>query len=62
MHCLHVQTVVATLYGNGNTMICQAHSRVKVGIPSSALLNVQSNHLAVGHELPIFPSLSEART
>ncbi|KAI8533615.1 hypothetical protein RHMOL_Rhmol10G0023300 [Rhododendron molle] len=55
-------TVVATLYGNGNTMICQANSRVKVGIPSSALLNVQSDHLAVGHELPIFPSLSEART
>lgn len=52
-------TVVATLYGNRDTIICQAHGRVKVGIPSSALLNVQSDHLAVGHELPIFPSLSE---
>lgn len=62
MQFFHVQTVVATLYGNRDTIICQAHGRVKVGIPSSALLNVQSDHLAVGHELPIFPSLSEART
>ncbi|PSS30358.1 Nuclear pore complex protein [Actinidia chinensis var. chinensis] len=52
-------TVVARIYGNGDTMICQAHGQVKVGIPSSVLLNVQSDQLAVGREMPIFPSFSE---
>ncbi|GMP29371.1 hypothetical protein CsSME_00004505 [Camellia sinensis var. sinensis] len=41
-------TVVATVYGNGDIMICQAHGQVRVGIPSSVKLNVQSDQLAVG--------------
>uniref|UniRef100_A0A5B7BTW7 BIG2 domain-containing protein n=1 Tax=Davidia involucrata TaxID=16924 RepID=A0A5B7BTW7_DAVIN len=52
-------TLVATVYGNGDTIICQAYGRVKVGIPSSVVLNVQSDQLAVGREMPIFPSFSE---
>ncbi|XAR51910.1 hypothetical protein NMG60_11006706 [Bertholletia excelsa] len=52
-------TVVATVYGNGDIMICQVHGQIKVGIPSSLILNVQSDQLAVGHEMPIFPSFSE---
>lgn len=52
-------TVVAKIYGNGDTVICQAYGSVKVGVPSSAILKVQSEQLAVGREMPIFPSLSE---
>lgn len=52
-------TVVATVYGNGDIMICHAHGQVRVGIPSSVKLNVQSDQLAVGREMPIFPYFSE---
>lgn len=52
-------TLVATFYGNGNIMICQAYGKVKVGVPSSAVLNVQSEQLAINRKMPIFPSLSE---
>ncbi|KAL7213703.1 hypothetical protein ACSBR2_016266 [Camellia fascicularis] len=52
-------TVVATVYGNGDIMICHAHGQVRVGIPSSVKLNVQSDQLAVGREMPIFPYISE---
>ncbi|GMP75757.1 hypothetical protein CsSME_00032736 [Camellia sinensis var. sinensis] len=41
-------TVVATVYGNGDIMICHAHGQVRVGIPSSVKLNAQSDQLAVG--------------
>ncbi|KAK9004035.1 hypothetical protein V6N11_001853 [Hibiscus sabdariffa] len=53
-------TLIAKVYGNGDDVICQAYSSVKVGVPSSALLNVQSEKLAVGHETPIYPLFSEA--
>ncbi|KAF8399768.1 hypothetical protein HHK36_015638 [Tetracentron sinense] len=53
-------TLLATVYGNGDTVICQAYGRVKIGIPSSVILNVQSEQLGVGREMPIFPSLPEA--
>ncbi|KAL2529004.1 Nuclear pore complex protein [Forsythia ovata] len=52
-------TLVATIFGNGDIMLCQAYGKVKVGIPSSALLNVQSKQVAVGRQMPIYPSLSE---
>ncbi|KAE8694381.1 GP210 protein [Hibiscus syriacus] len=42
-------TLIAKVYGNGDDVICQAYSSVKVGVPSSAILNVQSEQLAVGH-------------
>ncbi|XP_042500148.1 nuclear pore complex protein GP210 [Macadamia integrifolia] len=52
-------TLLATVYGNGDTVICQTHGRVKVGIPSLMILSVQSEQLGVGREMPIFPSLPE---
>ncbi|KAF5943412.1 hypothetical protein HYC85_017489 [Camellia sinensis] len=39
-------------------MICHAHGQVRVGIPSSVKLNVQSDQLAVGREMPLFPYFS----
>ncbi|GAV68566.1 RRM_1 domain-containing protein/Big_2 domain-containing protein [Cephalotus follicularis] len=54
-------TILATVYGNGDIVICRASGSVEVGVPSSVLLNVQSEQLTVGHEMPIFPSFPEAR-
>ena len=34
---------------------------IKVGVPSLVTLNVQSKQLDVGREMPIFPSVPEAR-
>ncbi|KAK6256416.1 hypothetical protein SCA6_017721 [Theobroma cacao] len=53
-------TLVATVYGNGDSVICQAYGSVKVGVPSSAILNVQSEQLAVGRETTIYPLFPEA--
>ncbi|KAH6830507.1 embryo defective 3012 [Perilla frutescens var. hirtella] len=52
-------TLVATIYGGGDIMLCRAYGIVKVGIPSSAVLNVQSEQVAVDRRMPIYPSLSE---
>ncbi|KAL8471258.1 hypothetical protein ACS0TY_028786 [Phlomoides rotata] len=52
-------TLVATIYGDGDIVLCRAYGIVKVGIPSSAILNVQSEQLAVDRSMPIYPSLSE---
>ncbi|XP_052195537.1 nuclear pore complex protein GP210 isoform X2 [Diospyros lotus] len=52
-------TVIATVYGYGDAMICQARGQVNVGIPSSMILNVQSDQLAIDHEMPIFPYFPE---
>lgn len=52
-------TLVATVHGNGDKVICQAYGRVIVGVPSSVMLNVQSEQLAIGHDMPIYPSLSK---
>ncbi|KAK4710846.1 hypothetical protein R3W88_005359 [Solanum pinnatisectum] len=52
-------TIVTKMYRNGDIFICQAYGEVKVGVPSSAMLNVQSEQLAVGRQIPIIPSLSE---
>ncbi|CBI34863.3 unnamed protein product, partial [Vitis vinifera] len=52
-------TLVATVYGKGDTVICQAYGRIKVGVPSLVTLNVQSEQLDVGREMPIFPSLPQ---
>ncbi|XP_007031576.2 PREDICTED: nuclear pore complex protein GP210 [Theobroma cacao] len=52
-------TLVATVYGNGDSVICQAYGSVKVGVPSSAILNVQSEQLAVGREATIYPLFPE---
>ena len=52
--------MLATVYGNSDDVICQAYGTIKVGVPSSAILNVQSEQLAVGRETPIYPLFSEA--
>ncbi|XP_019185742.1 PREDICTED: nuclear pore complex protein GP210 isoform X2 [Ipomoea nil] len=52
-------TVIATVYTSGDLVICQAYGKVKVGVPSLAMLSVQSEQFAVGRHMPIFPSLSE---
>ncbi|XP_073140167.1 nuclear pore complex protein GP210 [Henckelia pumila] len=52
-------TVVVTIYSTGDKLLCQAYTAVKVGIPSSAILNVQSEQLAIGRFTQIHASLSE---
>ncbi|KZV46427.1 nuclear pore membrane glycoprotein 210-like [Dorcoceras hygrometricum] len=52
-------TIVVTIYSTGDFLLCQAYSAVKVGIPSSAILNVQSEQLAVGRLTRVHSSLSE---
>ncbi|XP_015576193.2 nuclear pore complex protein GP210 isoform X1 [Ricinus communis] len=52
-------TILSTVYGNGDVVICQAYGDVKVGVPSSAMLNVQSEQLDVGRNVPIYPSFLE---
>lgn len=58
---LHVQTLVARVYKHGGGVICQAYGNVKVGIPSSVMLNTQSDQIGVGMEMPIYPLFPEAR-
>ncbi|KAL8043788.1 hypothetical protein ABFX02_08G007800 [Erythranthe guttata] len=52
-------TLIATIFGDGGIMLCRAYGKVKVGIPSSAVLSVQSEQIAVDRTMPIHPSLSE---
>ncbi|XP_077228958.1 embryo defective 3012 isoform X2 [Tasmannia lanceolata] len=52
-------TVSAKVYRNGGKVICEARGRVKVRIPSSMILNLQSEQLSVGREMPVFISSSE---
>ncbi|KAK9117285.1 hypothetical protein Sjap_016232 [Stephania japonica] len=53
-------TIRALVYGNRGTVICEVRGRVRVGIPSSAILSLQSEKLSVGREMPVFPTLSKA--
>ncbi|OMO69335.1 Bacterial Ig-like, group 2 [Corchorus olitorius] len=39
-------TVLAKVYGNADGLICQVYGSVIVGVPSTAILNVQSEQLA----------------
>ncbi|KAJ0969107.1 hypothetical protein J5N97_021984 [Dioscorea zingiberensis] len=52
-------TVHASVFGNGGSFICEAYGQVEVGIPSTFSLNLQSDQLSVGCEMPIFPSFPE---
>lgn len=61
MYCFDGQTILSTVYGNGDVVICQAYCNIKVGVPSSPILNVQSEQLNVGRDMPIYPSFPEAR-
>lgn len=42
-------------------MICQADAVVTIGIPSSAMLQAQSEQVAVGHEMPVYPLFAEVK-
>ncbi|CAA0820165.1 Nuclear pore complex protein GP210 [Striga hermonthica] len=52
-------TLTATIYGDGDIELCRAYALVEVGVPLSAVLNVQSEHLAIGRTMPVYPSLSK---
>ncbi|KAM0958021.1 hypothetical protein EV1_023125 [Malus domestica] len=52
-------TIRATFFRNGDIVICEAYGSVKVGVPSSVILNAQSELLGVGHEMPIYPLFSQ---
>lgn len=61
--CIYDQTILAKVFGNGGDLvICQAYGRVEVGVPSSVTLNVQSEQIGIGREMPIYPSLPKARS
>ncbi|KAJ6775802.1 NUCLEAR PORE MEMBRANE GLYCOPROTEIN 210 [Salix koriyanagi] len=52
-------TILSTVFGNGRVVVCQAHGRINVGVPSLSMLSAQSNKLDVGREMPIYPSFPE---
>lgn len=53
---IYLQTILATIYGRENSILCQASGSVNVVVPSSAVLNVQSEKLGVNREMPIYPA------
>ncbi|KAK4272113.1 hypothetical protein QN277_020709 [Acacia crassicarpa] len=52
-------TILARVFINDDTVICEAHSTLRVGVPSTVTLCSQSEQLGVGRELPIYPSFLE---
>ncbi|KAL6532745.1 hypothetical protein OROGR_013705 [Orobanche gracilis] len=52
-------TIIASVFVNGNTVICEARSVLRVGVSSSIKLHMQSEQLGVGRELPIYPLFPE---
>ncbi|XP_021891982.1 nuclear pore complex protein GP210 [Carica papaya] len=52
-------TILATIFGKRDAVICQAYGSVQVGVPTSASLIAQSDMLAIGREMPVFPSFYE---
>ncbi|RDX93240.1 Nuclear pore complex protein GP210, partial [Mucuna pruriens] len=52
-------TIIASIFVNGNTVICEARSVLRVGVPSTVTLHVQSEQLGVGCKLPIYPLFPE---
>ncbi|XP_039691001.1 nuclear pore complex protein GP210 isoform X3 [Medicago truncatula] len=52
-------TILASVFVNGNTVICEARSILRVGVPSTIKLHMQSEQLGVGRKLPIYPLFPE---
>ncbi|XP_058778625.1 nuclear pore complex protein GP210 isoform X1 [Vicia villosa] len=52
-------TILASLFVNGNTMVCEARSILRVGVSSTIKLHMQSEQLGVGRKLPIYPLFPE---
>lgn len=51
-------TLVARFYSNGDKVICHAVGNVEVAVPPSVMLNVQSEQVAIGSNMPIYPSFA----
>ncbi|KAK2365493.1 nuclear pore complex protein GP210 [Trifolium repens] len=52
-------TIIASVFVNGNTVICEAKSLLRVGVSSTIKLHMQSEQLGVGRKLPIYPLFPE---
>ncbi|XP_061357530.1 nuclear pore complex protein GP210 isoform X2 [Gastrolobium bilobum] len=52
-------TILASIFAHGNIVICKARSILRVGVPSTVTLYVQSEQLGVGRKLPIYPLFPE---
>ncbi|CAN6929466.1 unnamed protein product [Brassica oleracea] len=52
-------TIYAKIYGSEGTVVCEAVGNAEVGVPATATLIAQSDTVAVGCEMPIFPSFSQ---
>lgn len=51
-------TLVARFHSNGDKVTCHAFGNVVVAIPPSVMLNVQSEQVAIGNDMPIYPSFA----
>ncbi|KAK7266547.1 hypothetical protein RIF29_19195 [Crotalaria pallida] len=52
-------TIHACIFVNGNTVICEARSILRVGVPSTVILHTQNDQLGVSNILPIYPLFPE---
>ncbi|KAJ7974628.1 Nuclear pore complex protein [Quillaja saponaria] len=52
-------TIIATVFGNEGSAICHAYGSIKVGVPATAILHMQSEQLGVGREMSIYPLFPE---
>ncbi|MED6133436.1 hypothetical protein PIB30_028200 [Stylosanthes scabra] len=52
-------TIIASVLVDGRNVICEARSSLRVGIPSTVKLHVQSEQLGVGRKLPVYPLFPE---
>ncbi|XP_078433278.1 embryo defective 3012 isoform X2 [Wolffia australiana] len=49
-------SVRVSMFKHGGSLFCEASAKVEVGVPSVWSLNIQSEHLCVGCQMPVFPS------
>jgi len=55
----YCQTITASVFVNRNTVVCEARSILRVGIPSTVMLHAQSEQLGIGRKLRIYPLFPE---
>lgn len=51
-------TLVAIFHSNSDKVMCHAFGNVAVAVPPSIMLNVQSEQVAIGSDMPIYPSFA----
>ena len=56
------QTVYASMYNTGGSLMSEAVAQVEVGIPVAVMLNIQSEQLCVGCQMPAFPVFPNVQT